>query len=238
MDEAANRDVAALESALPEKLIELDNKVQVMFERSSVQLESTFGALLDPSKPATNDTLVEIISYARSEMAACVRNLSTVERYITLKIPAAEDGNNFGVAVQLEFNKMISERRNKIKELFDKLADYHKERAALWKEVAVKSQTEMADSQTKLSEDETKAETTNTVKLTTKAHSETKKTIPTPLPDGVASIVALDANWYFHLAFCLESVRDAYLACFDCIDKNRAKLERPKGEGAGGMSMF
>ena len=42
----------------------------------------------------------------------------------------------------------------------------------------------------------------------------------------------------FALCFTLESVRDAYIACGDCLEKNKQKLAMPRGEGGNAMSMF
>ena len=36
----------------------------------------------------------------------------------------------------------------------------------------------------------------------------------------------------------VESVRDAYIACGDCLAKNKLKLTMPRGEGQNAMSMF
>ena len=50
----------------------------------------------------TNAELCELQTYARGEAAACVLDLRKIERFITLHVPKVEDGNNFGVAIQLE----------------------------------------------------------------------------------------------------------------------------------------
>mmetsp|Transcript_3835 Transcript_3835/g.9851 ORF Transcript_3835/g.9851 Transcript_3835/m.9851 type:complete len:248 (+) Transcript_3835:57-800(+) len=239
LTDAASDEVSALEKQLPQKLKDLQMKLLSLSEKSLAEVEQAFAAAVNPAEPATNQTLVSLISYARAEAAACISILLKIERYVTLKIPAAEDGNNFGVAVQLEFNKMLAEKRTKVKELLDKLTQYHKERTGLWKEVAVKSSVENVSSKTEVTEDETKnSEATKTVKSSTESHSETKNVAATPVPDAIASLVALDTNWYFQLCYSIEIIRDAYLCSFDCINKNRNKLERPKGEGAGGMNMF
>ncbi|KAJ8608515.1 hypothetical protein CTAYLR_005727 [Chrysophaeum taylorii] len=236
---AAANDIIQLEEQLPRIISEIDARLQSVSVQSLHEVEKAFAAALNATTPTTNEELGQLLSYTRNEAAKCVMDLRKIERWIVLNIPKVEDGNNFGVAVQMEINKMVVERRTKVKELFDKLADYHKDRGALLKEMACKTLADNIKSTTKLVDDETKnGEESKATKTSTKTHSEQKETTPMVIPDQVASVVALDVGWYFHLVFTLETVRDAYVACVDCITKNRAKLERPKGDGAGGMNMF
>ena len=154
-------------------------------------------------------------------------------------MPKVEDGNNFGVAIQMEVNKMVMEYGKAVKALLDKMPDYYKERSAAWKEIAVKTSTETTEGATEGKDDEKKgAEATTTEK---KGSSKSSKTTTSASPanaDAVAHLVAIDVNWYFALAFTLESVRDAYIACGDCLEKNKLKLTMPRGEGQNAMSMF
>merc|ERR1712216_603128 len=56
-------------------------------------------------------------------------DLGQIERWIRLIIPQAEDGNNWGVEVQLHALKIIQEERQKLKTAQDNVKEYYRERA-------------------------------------------------------------------------------------------------------------
>eukprot|EP00632_Arachnochrysis_sp_CCMP2950_P008779 CAMPEP_0185703860 /NCGR_PEP_ID=MMETSP1164-20130828/15600_1 /TAXON_ID=1104430 /ORGANISM="Chrysoreinhardia sp, Strain CCMP2950" /LENGTH=242 /DNA_ID=CAMNT_0028371177 /DNA_START=19 /DNA_END=747 /DNA_ORIENTATION=- len=233
--QASADEMGALEESLPDKILDIDVKLGTAISLS--EAETRFTQKLDPTKPTPNETVAGSLSTARAEAAACVLNLRKIERFIQLHVPTVEDGGNFGVAVQLEILKGVVERRTKVKELFDGVAAYHKDRAALWKDVAPKTSTDHVEATTK----ETTADDdkTTTTKATTKTTDEKKRVATDALPDALAAIAALDVSWYFHAFYVLEVVRDAYIVCGDAVAKNRAKLERPKGDsGSNSMTMF
>jgi len=237
--EASLSEIDALETSLPEKILKIDETLASLASSGMAEVEAKFKASVKPE--SANETVASMLSSARSEAATCVLNLSKYERFIGLCVPKVEDGNNFGVAVQLETRKFVAEKRQKIKELFDKCADYHKDRAALWKDIAPKSSVDTVKSQVASGEDETKDgnATSSTKKSSEKTTSESKSSVPQSiLPDATASVVALDLSWYFHLYFTLESIRDAYIACGDVVNKNRQRLQQPKGDGQSAMTMF
>ena len=174
-----------------------------------------------------------------TEAAACILNLRKIERFIVLHVPKVEDGNNFGVAIQMEVNKMVGEQGKTLKGLVDALPNYYKERAGAWKEVAAKTSTETTKSKSEGEDSETKdGAASKTAKSGASSSSKTTTSSSPPNADAVAHLVALDVHWYFALCFTLESVRDAYIACGDCLEKNKQKLAMPRGEGGNAMSMF
>ena len=156
-----------------------------------------------------------------------------------LHVPKVEDGNNFGVAIQMEVNKMVGEQGKTLKGLVDALPNYYKERAGAWKEIAAKTSTETTKSKSEGEDSETKdGAASKTAKSGASSSSKTTTSSSPPNADAVAHLVALDVHWYFALCFTLESVRDAYIACGDCLEKNKQKLAMPRGEGGNAMSMF
>ena len=60
-------------------------------------------------RPRSTPSSASSRPYARGEAAACVLDLRKIERFITLHVPKVEDGNNFGVAIQLEVAKLVKE---------------------------------------------------------------------------------------------------------------------------------
>merc|ERR1711924_222225 len=164
----------------------------------------------------TNAELCELQTYARGEAAACVLDLRKIERFITLHVPKVEDGNNFGVAIQLEVAKLVKETGKECKGLLDALPSYHKDRAALLEKVVARTTTETSESKSS-STDEEDAKTT--AKSGKSSSSTTKTSSAKPLPDAVAAVAQLDVQHRFALIFLLEVVRDAYIAVGDCLAK-------------------
>mmetsp|Transcript_10636 Transcript_10636/g.14721 ORF Transcript_10636/g.14721 Transcript_10636/m.14721 type:complete len:244 (+) Transcript_10636:114-845(+) len=239
LTEASASEIEALESSLPNKIMEIDQKLASLGSSSLGDIEKKFSTEIKNGPEVKNGVVANLLNSARQEAATAILNMSKFERFIILNIPAAEDGNNFGVSVQLEARKMVTERRAKVKELFDKCADYHKERATLLKEIVMKKSIETSENKTQQTDNEQKeSEITNSTKTSTKSSTETKTSAPSPLPDALAAVVALDVHWYFHLYFTLEFVRDSYILCGDGIIKNKSRIAKPKGDGSSHMSMF
>ncbi|KAJ1453691.1 proteasome activator pa28 [Pelagophyceae sp. CCMP2097] len=196
---------------------------------------------MDTAAPAVNATLAELIPLVRAALAGAVLDLRKLERWIVLNVPKVEDGNNFGVAIQIDVHKMVLEHRKELKAMLDKLADYHKERAALLKEVvSAKTSSDTTETATKNDDSEAKGADASvaTVKAGKSTKTETRTARSTPLPDACEAVVALDVMWYFHLGYVLEVARDAYIATGDMVQKNKLKLEQPKGDGNSRMNMF
>ena len=85
------------------------------------EVERTFAKLVVATKPVSNAELAKLCTIARAEAMKCVNDLRAVERFITLHIPKVEDGNNFGVAIQLEMLKNVAERGKTLKSAIDAL---------------------------------------------------------------------------------------------------------------------
>jgi hypothetical protein len=61
---------------------------------------------------------------------------------------------------------------------------------------------------------------------------------PLILPDYVQYLICLDVKWYCYLKDAVRQAIDGYMVVMDVIEKNREKVENPKGSGEGGLSMF
>jgi hypothetical protein len=88
--------------------------------------------------------------------------------------------------------------------------------------------------------------TTNkkTSSTSTKKTETTKSSTATPvdvLPDYLSYLVSLDVKWYLYLKDSLRQAADSCLMVKDMVEKNREKIEHPKGGADGGpnrRSMF
>ena len=230
------REVEALEASLGDKVMALDGRVGALQATSLAAAEKTYAK--GATAAEVNAELCELQTYARGEAAACVLDLRKIERFITLHVPKVEDGNNFGVAIQLEVAKLVKETGKECKGLLDALPAYHKDRAALLEKVVARTTTETSESKSSSNDEEKGTEAKTTAKSGTASSSTTKTSSSKPLPDAVAAVAQLDVQHRFALIFLLEVVRDAYIAVGDCLEKNKGKLVAPKGEGGNAMSMF
>lgn len=52
--------------------------------------------------PGKNDKVCAAVSDVREDLSQCVQMLQKMTRWIHLMVPAIEDGNNFGVGVQVQ----------------------------------------------------------------------------------------------------------------------------------------
>jgi len=231
--------VEEMQASLPDKIVVLDTQVGQMQAKGLDEVERTFAKLVVATKPVSNAELAKLCTIARAEAMKCVNDLRAVERFITLHIPKVEDGNNFGVAIQLEMLKNVAERGKTLKSAIDALPTYRKDRAAAWGGVAPKTTTDASATKTSSNDDEVKAgKEEKTSKAGASKTETTKTTSAAPLEDAVAHIVDLDVARYIELAYLLETARDAYIFVGDALEKNKEKITKPKGDGANAMSMF
>ena len=183
---ARRREVEALEAGLGDKVMALDGRVGALQATSLADAEKTYAK--GATAAAVNAELCELQTYARGEAAACVLDLRKIERFITLHVPKVEDGNNFGVAIQLEVAKLVKETGKECKGLLDALPTYHKDRAALLEKVVARTTTETSESKSSSNDEEKGTEAKNTSKSGTSTGYGKKSMIFMRSPVGAGSI--------------------------------------------------
>ena len=161
----------------------------------------------------------------------------TLERFIVMHIPAIEDGNNFGVSVQMVVLKLLKETKEEWTKKLDSLPSYYSTRAdAIDKLNLVKvTQTEtLSESNTNSSGGKDGDE----MKKSAVTSKEEKKTGGVkPDLSRIKHVVALDLKWYFELQSCMITLQNGYIAIHGNIEKNKMKLTSPKGSNGGRSSM-
>ena len=59
------------------------------------------------------------------------------------------------------------------------------------------------------------------------------------LPDYQSYLISLDIKWFLYLKDSIRQAQDAFLTVLDVIEKNKEKVENPRGNSEGTvMSMF
>ena len=225
-----------MEASLGDKVMALDGRVGTLQATSLADAEKKYAS--QATKEAVNAELSELQTYARGEAAACVLDLRKIERFITLHVPKVEDGNNFGVAIQMEVLKVVKDVSKECKGLLDGLTNYHKERAEALGKILAKTSTDKSESKSSSNDEEKGSESKTTAKSGTSSSSTTKTSSSPPLPDSIAHVAQLDVQQRFALIYLLEVVCDAYIVVGDALEKNKTKILKPKGEEGNAMSMF
>lgn len=236
-------EIAEIRANLGATIAQCDGKAAGFRVGSLAELEQEFLKATSADSPGQNATVVAALTDVREELSQCVQVLRKISRWITLLVPAIEDGNNFGVGVQGEVLKVVLERSNHLNGLFAALPGYYKDRAAAWKELGSAKGSQSATTSNKEEtgpDDDGKQKTKTTVTIENKT---TAGQAAANHPDGLSHVVALDVQTYFHLYHTLLIVRDSYVVVGDTIEKNLSKIEAPKGQGGcgrggGGMSMY
>jgi len=185
----------------------------------------------------TNDVLAKAIPATRDFLVRGIDHIMLLERFISLHVPAMEDGNNFGVSVQMVVAKSLKETREAWTEKLNAIPSYYSSRAEAVEKLGV----------TKATESETKSETTTSSKggkdgdenKTSSVVTKEEKMTGSPKRDfhRCKHVVATDMNCYIDLRATLVKVIDGYLMILDNMEKNKEKLSAPKGSGGGGSNM-
>ena len=162
-----------------------------------------------------------------------------------LQYNQTEDGNNFGVTVQMMMTKLLKEKRESLEKTLAETSKYYSSRADaidkfshIAKTSKVETTTESTGKSTGGKDGDSNTTSSNT-SVETKTSTGNVNKIDTT---RVKSLAALDAQMYCDLKFALEGMVDDYLIILDNFEKNMDKLEHPRGKayggyGSGGSSM-
>lgn len=151
-----------------------------------------------------------------------------------------EDGNNFGVTVQMTVLKTIGDVSEKIQKKLEELPSYYSKRAEAVEKLGLKNTTSTSTStdtisQTKGGKDGDESKTSNTTV------NEMKTSFTPTMPfHRVQHVYAIDVQQYASLQSSLQYCISSYVVVVDNIMKNKSKLEMPKGSSGGSnySSMF
>lgn len=184
-----------------------------------------------------NDVVDAAYKVTRDALALGSDHARTLERFVALHVPQMEDGNNFGVTVQLMFSKLLKEEREKMEKSLAETSKYYSSRADAIDKFSHLPKTSVSESKTTSKSSASGGKDGDENKESTSSSTEEKKTTS----DGgkvnthrVKALAALDAQMYADLAGALQSMMDGYVVILDNLEKNWDKLENPRGKGYGG----
>jgi hypothetical protein len=242
-----NDEVAMLRSTFITRGGAIDAQLKALNPTDLATVEAKFGASAAAAVAAgavgRNEIIASAITSVRNEIAQAVSALGKVQLFISLATPQIEDGGNFGVAVQGDVLKVISDLKGQLKGVVKDYTEYYKERSAAAEKVSVaslpttkKSTTTTKTDDSKTADGETKVESKESVTVTS-TEDASAKPAASVLPDAVSHLVSIDTNMHFTLVGHLEALLASYLIVADVFDKNEAKVLAPRGGAGGGNPM-
>jgi hypothetical protein len=225
--------VESLLASTPELLGTFQSLLDTHFAAatSPSQLETIYEATLSTSPEAVNTSLIAALSNYKDLLATTISHIQLLERYIIVHVPKMEDGNNFGVTVQMTVAKALQETRTSLLSKMDSITTYYKERAEAVEKLAlikVTKTTSKVSSQVESTKEEEKKES-NTVSLDEKTVEVQDKVTPFRM----MHLVAMDVAAFYKAKAGVESSFNEFLMVLDHVEKNKSKLTTPKGSGGG-----
>lgn len=177
--------------------------------------------------------------------------LAVVEQYVRLTIPKMEDGNNFGVTVQLALLKQINDAQEKFSKAIDDVTKYTSSRAEAVEKCKLPSEsytktTTTSTSETKTSGDEpknSKEEKTSTeekgvVTTSTKSSSQEGNVLSIESKMRMDAVITCDVVHYNKLKCLLRACMTEYVTALDFLEKNTTKIAQPRGSSDGSRSAY
>ncbi|KAF4715420.1 hypothetical protein FOZ63_029270, partial [Perkinsus olseni] len=218
---------------LPSLILDLEERLPKIFTRTEdiVELEDAFAKKecssegIQSGKP--NPVIVEANRIVTKEFDKASEKLSKLQRFVLMHVPREEDGNNFGVEVQAQFNGKLGEYLKWCDDTQDENKVYHQARAEIIRQMEFERAVE---------ERETVCEKEDKV-TTSKA---TKSVVNVPqLGDLLSYVSRHDALQYFTLKNELQELISMYLHCYIYLKNNYEKIRWPRGKSEGmNMHMY
>jgi len=223
----------------------VDSSVASVKEMQSIYSELfAHGKLSDASivflgcaTASTNEPVARAVKTTLDQVSSHSNLLDKLELFITLHVPKIEDGGNFGVGVQLDLVKKLSEMKEASSKATEALLGYESARAEALGKLNLPSSTTSVTKSTSASVTDGEKEEKSS------ESTEEKQSITAPsgpaYESRVASVVAVDTLYYYKARGIMSQTIISFIAVMDFIDKNREKLTEPKGKSGGSnFSMY
>eukprot|EP00339_Tiarina_fusa_P011051 CAMPEP_0117029340 /NCGR_PEP_ID=MMETSP0472-20121206/21253_1 /TAXON_ID=693140 ORGANISM="Tiarina fusus, Strain LIS" /NCGR_SAMPLE_ID=MMETSP0472 /ASSEMBLY_ACC=CAM_ASM_000603 /LENGTH=242 /DNA_ID=CAMNT_0004737077 /DNA_START=68 /DNA_END=796 /DNA_ORIENTATION=+ len=191
------------------------------------------------SDVATNDKVAKAVTTTVDVIASVDQDIRTLETFLRMHIPKMEDGNNFGVSVQLALLKEITDLQGVVASKLDELAGYAGARADALEKLKLPSTGVSVTKSTSVTTTDGKKEEKSS-ESTEEKKTTSDETGPA-LESRKAALVAVDIQYYSRAQRAFQSILTLFMASLDFLDKNKGKLEKPKGSGgshSGYASMY
>jgi len=237
-------EVKSLLSAAPSMIATIDDTITTHFATmKTTDVQSQYTSLLKPNPEAPNVTLSSAIDEYSNTLSNAITLIQTIERFITLHIPQMEDGNNFGVTVQMTISKALKEVKESLVKKLDTIPVYYNSRADLIDKFGLTKSTvtttkTVSKSDVKGGKDGDEAKESCTEVSEEKSTGIAALDLDGKLNTRFMALVKADVNYYVNARIGMVECKDSLMMILDNIEKNMEKLQSPKGtSGYGGNSM-
>jgi len=225
------------------RLGEIANVLKTHFSSTKLsEVETAYETAIASQPDSKNLPLITAIHCYVDIISETIDQIQTMERYIMLHIPQMEDGNNFGVTVQMTVAKALKESREALSKKLDAIPAYYSSRADAVDKLGLVKTTVSTTKTTSASNakggkdgDENKSSESNVQEEKTVGAAGIGENMKLRL----MHMVALDVHCYFNLRSGLVECQDSYMMILDNVEKNKDKLTAPKGSmGGNSMGMY
>lgn len=199
-------------------------------------VSSVLKSFQDESMLLQNESCSNAIGAALDAADYVLTTAASMEQYVQLTIPKTEDGGNFGVSIQLGAIKVMHDHSAKIEKVAEELYGYASARAdALEKckfpsKTITKSTTESSSNSTGKNAEKGDTSSTSQGQSTEQKATETSSEVKEAALRRQA-VAAVDARYYSKAKLAFQASISGLLLIADYMDKNKVKIEKPKGDG-------
>ncbi len=178
---------------------------------------------------SSNDKVSSCVTLALDALSSMSQDAQTLENFLQLHIPKMEDGNNFGVTVQLSSLKQLTDVQEAVTKHADSLSGYASARADALEKLKLPSASKSVSKSTSVSTTDGKKEEKVTESVEEKTNE--NENVGPIYEARCAAVVACDSLYYSKAQRAVQNVMTLYIASLDFMNKNMDKIEKPKGSG-------
>jgi len=221
----------------------MSNVLKIHFSTTKLsEVRATYESAIALQPYGKNTSLAPAIESYQDLISDTIDQIQTLDRYIMLHTPQMEDGNNFGVTVQMMVSKALTDSREKLTNMLNTISTYYSTRADAVDKLGLQKSSVSTTKTT--SDSEAKGGKDGDEKKSSSSTVSEEKTVGTSgvTPEMVLRLLhvaSLDVQCYSNLRTGLIECRDIYLMILDNVEKNKSKLASPKGtSGNNSMNMY
>lgn len=230
-------------SKIPSTLSNISEILNTLFPYTSLSTaDSSFATeLTNSGLDGENTTISKIIPATQDLLYAIISDIQTLERYISIHVPPMEDGNNFGVSVQMTISKVLKDMREDFTKRMDGFSKYYASRAEAVEKLNL-AKVSTTETKTKTDSDSSGGKDGDEKKVTTTVVVKEECSTSGLKRENyfrLKHLVSLDVQFYSEMRSVCVMVLDAYAVILDNMEKNKEKLLAPKGtSGGNNFSMY
>jgi len=233
--EATAKTVEALLSSGANDIDKIELSITELFPISEwTKAEEAFEKELSNELRGANSTVAKTIPVLHDTLIQGISNVLAIERWISMNIPIMEDGNNFGVGIQMTINEAMKKKRECWTKKLDAIPSYYSSRADAVDKLGLPKATK-SESKTETKSDSTggKDGDQSTTSTTIVKKEENDEGFLQSNHFRLKHLVSIDVQFYASARLTMIDFLNDYMTILDALEKNKEKLTAPKGSERG-----